>query len=529
MIEEDEQAIAKRMRAISEMIKRGGAEEALRLLRCLQADTRGSELVELNSVGFLIDIGVALTDPELIRQAIAVGERLMTHATDTERVNLSYNLANGHSSLFQLECDRSQGLDQLLGNHCLQRAKSLLRDIIPRVVDLRPELTKQVWVNYGNCLDGVGRTIEALDSYDQALAIDPCFAMALGNKGIALCFFADVSGVYRSAMYVKGYQMLEAALGTEQLDDHGGVSARHAFELQARRIAAMFEDQDALHKELQHPRYAVEDATAFEQFYLDFCSKHRLFLNLHVHEEWCKASVSDPVFISLVLPADDNVTFYHLARQLNQIKEDYAAARLLLVQSQFRKGDLDRISSATTYADTPERALFNIYVGLLKSAFRGAYGVLDKVAVFLNEYYGIGLCERAVQFHSTYDRRCIWARGGVPRPEIRQSENISLYALYDVFLDFDGGYYARLRDIRNALAHRTLLVRESYVEAQGASETADALTLEEMVAETVGLLQLARSCVIYLINCVQLEESRNRDQPPGTGTMVGVDTTPRFG
>ncbi|GAH88502.1 unnamed protein product, partial [marine sediment metagenome] len=47
------------------------------------------------------------------------------------------------------------------------------------------KLRKQIWTNYGNCLDTLGRTIEALYAYDEVLKIDSNFPMAMGNKAMS--------------------------------------------------------------------------------------------------------------------------------------------------------------------------------------------------------------------------------------------------------------------------------------------------------------------------------------------------------
>ncbi|GAI13236.1 unnamed protein product, partial [marine sediment metagenome] len=58
-----------------------------------------------------------------------------------------------------------------------------------------------------------------------------------------------------------------------------------------------------------------------------------------------------------------------------------------MVQSQFKRDDFDRISKRTTFVNTLDYSIFNIYIGLLKSAFKEAYNILDKISRFINEYY----------------------------------------------------------------------------------------------------------------------------------------------
>jgi tetratricopeptide (TPR) repeat protein len=46
--------------------------------------------------------------------------------------------------------------------------------------------TKQEWIDEGNTLDGLKRYEEALAAYEQAIRLDPNFAVAYHNKGVAL-------------------------------------------------------------------------------------------------------------------------------------------------------------------------------------------------------------------------------------------------------------------------------------------------------------------------------------------------------
>ncbi|MFX1355628.1 MAG: LA2681 family HEPN domain-containing protein, partial [Promethearchaeota archaeon] len=406
----------------------------------------------------------------------------------------------------------------------LQKAKRLFREAVAVVDQLDLGLRKQVWTNYGNCLDQLGRVMEALYAYDEALLIDSRFPMALGNKAVAVLFFADVSGAHREAMYIKAYQMLKSVLENKDLVRFGGIAAKDSFENVSKRIEELFRDKSVLSISLEHPRYDVAHMTAFERFYTDFCSTYRLFLNFHIHEDECEASVVDPVFISLITPINDNETYYDLAKHINQIKEDYGVARLLLAQSQFRREDLDRISKRTTFVNALDYSVFNIYVGLLKSAFKEAYNILDKIAVFINEYFRIGLKQENVQFYSKIDRRCIWREKGEVREKILLSRNISLYALYDIYLDFDSGYYKKLQDIRNALVHRRLVVYDSLLADRGKTDDIQNIGYETMLSEAIRLLQLVKSSIIYLINFVQLEEEKKRD-PTDLIPPMYVDTT----
>ena len=246
-------------------------------------------------------------------------------------------------------------------------------------------------------------------------------------------------------------------------------------------------------------------------------------MNFHIHEEECEASIVDPIFIRMITPTHDNQTFYNLAKHINQIKEDYIVARLLLAQSQFKREDLNRISKRTTFVNTLDYSMFNIYIGLLKSAFKEAYNILDKIYRFIKEYYKLDVGGNIYfttiwQYKNDKNERKI-------RPEIINSKNVSLYALYDIFLDFKSGYYKRIQRIRNASVHERLVIYDSGLTNWDNKEDKYNIGHETMLSQTIKLLQLVKSSIIYLINFVQLEEDKKKKDSTGLIASMYVDTT----
>ncbi len=79
----------------------------------------------------------------------------------------------------------------------------------------RPDLAAQCAVNLANSYDNIGRGIEAVQMYDLALARKPEFAMARGNRAIALLHFSAAAGVHRPTVQAEAYWDLKAALDEE--------------------------------------------------------------------------------------------------------------------------------------------------------------------------------------------------------------------------------------------------------------------------------------------------------------------------
>jgi tetratricopeptide (TPR) repeat protein len=502
------------MERIHSLIIQDKFQEALESIGGYEAQNPDDPALQFNKLGFLVDIGFGLGDQALVRQALDIGEHNLKdprYAADDSDIH--YNLANGYFCQYRLAESRF-GIAGIPQSDNLQIAKLHLRNALKPHDESRPDFWKQALVNYGNCLDLLGRGVEALDAYDAAIAIDEHFSMAIANRAEALRLFADISGEYRGAIYLEAYQAIESIIDNQDLISIGGLGARKLCEDKLQSIASLFQDKRDLAKKLVHPKYSTADLSAFEEYYLAFCTKERLFLNFHLHDTQCESAITDPIFISLITPIEDEDTFYRLAKSINQIKEDYAVARLLLVQSQFKREDFSNISRRTTFVNSSDNARFDLYSGLLKSAFTETYNILDKIAVFINDYYRLGLPIRYVYFTSMWQKdgkkKDGRIEGGKIRNEVLESKNISLYALYDIFQDFTSGYYEHLKTIRDASTHRTLVIYDLAAADSDKGSDKDSIGYDTMLGETISLLRLAKSSIIYLINCVNIEENRKR-------------------
>ena len=520
--------IPKELREVSALINNGKYQDALRRLTDYENNNLASGNLQLSKPSLLVDIGLGLKNPGLIQSAIDQNENnLLGPLGQKHNTIIHYNLANAYLSLFDLTERSKDNVATILQSENLQKAKGHFRQALLATDYPNRNSRIQILVNYGNCLDTLGRGVEALYAYNSALRIDKTFSMAIGNKAKALSRFADISGKYREAVHVEAYQAINSIINNRDLIDFGGMAAKYAFERELKYIESRFKDKADLHRQLNHPPYDTTDLSKFVRFYLQYCSKEKLFLNFHIHDDQCEAALVDPIFIRALMGVGDKdpfAAFYKYAKYINQIKEDYAVARLLLVQAQYKREDFDRISQRTTFVYCLDYSQFTLYIGLLKSAFKDAYNILDKIAVFINDYHGLGLDEEKIGFVSTRDARSVWLRAGNIRKEILASKNISLYALYDIFQDFKFGHYDKIKDIRHALTHRKLVIFDSVIADHDDKENKQNIGYDSMLEITADLLRMVKSAIIYLINFVNSEEDKKRNVGNGEFS-IPLDTT----
>ena len=503
---------------ISHLIDQGEYDKALTEMRQYTDKNPNSKMVDFFKSSIFVDVGFRIHDSALVGQGIEAGESLLAEQKcDDYRIPLQYNLSNAYISLYYLvewkiERNAPPSAESAPKSENLQAAKAYLRKVIFSAKKLDRDFYRQAWVNYGNCLDTLGRSVEAFVAYDMALKYDNHFSMAIGNKAKASIVFANISGKYSKSIYAMAYQAIKSIIDDPELIKTGGPDAKIKFDNQLRAIEDRFKnEQELLSKKIIHPPYDMTGLSNFEKYYINFCRKERLFLNFHIHDDQCEAALYDPIFIKILL--DNNAKKplaepYKFVKYINQIKEDFMTARLLLVQSQYRRDDFDNISQITTLVYCLDYSKFNLYIGLLKSAFKEAFNILDKVAVFINDYYCLGLDEDQISFISSNDAKCVWQKGGLIREKILASKNMSLYAIYDIFLDFKSGYYKNIRTIRNSLTHRKLVVFDSSTLHREIEDSKHEITQEDLLQKTIELLRLVKAAIIYLINFVNLEEEK---------------------
>ena len=201
----------------------------------------------------------------------------------------------------------------------------------------------------------------------------------------------------------------------------------------------------------------------------------------------------------------------------NQIKQEYVAARWFLYEGT-EPEEKNFVDNETCLVNTLDYPAFGIQVEKLRASFRIAYGILDKVAGFINAYYQLGMDPKRV------DIRNVWhTKNGDVRPEFLDKPNLFLRGLYWLALDIIGDdpadqdsiapEAAELKRLRNLLEHRSLVLRQmDSDEPMGAVETA---SLHDFKEQAMQVVRLARAALMYLAFSMRKEESDRKPKRKG--------------
>lgn len=457
---------------------------------------------------FLIWIGSNTLSNQLLNKGIKVTEKnICKEGIDPDnKIQAHYNLGNGYSSLYEIALSSGEDLYSIekLWKKAVKNYRSVPYD---------HDFYSIAQTNLANTMDHVGRPIEAIAHYEEALKKDSSHAMAAANLALAMENMAGISD-YSNAYLIYSYQTYNRALADkESILKIGGQKAYDMFVSHRDKIKSFFENNGQsklLLLDLTHPYRDDSTQSDSVRFYTNFCIEHDLYLNLHLHDRNSDASVGDPIVVKPITSIKDNKSTQEMFFRLNEIKESYMTARYLLVQSQYTHKETSDISNQTTLINNADYSASNLYVGLLKSSYKESIGVLDKIAILINFYLKLGHKENDPKL----DYRKVWYSGldktqGINTKVVKRGGRY-LYgakSLCDEIASLDKG-------IRNSLTHRYLRI---YRVISGPPDT---YTFEELVDKTIKIHYLVKCTIISLANFINQVEGNKLHAAKMSGKIV---------
>ncbi|HEX4196312.1 MAG TPA: LA2681 family HEPN domain-containing protein [Caulobacteraceae bacterium] len=390
----------------------------------------------------------------------------------------------------------------------------------------------QLLTNLGNALNHIGRFVEAIEAWDRALAFEPRLAMANGNRGLGLSYYASAlydSG-HNAVLAVAALDALTRAIAPDALVESLGLDP--ALAMFGRKKASL---------DGHFGEAAVADAANLdgyslgrgrrEQAYRRWCLNNRLFLN-PLNDVGPHAIAGQDV---MTLPSitveglDGGPGPPAVIHYFNGLKQEFATARYTLYEGVTDRGVHFSDRCVLLY-NTLDYPAFGLGVERVKMAFRSAYALLDKIGLLLNVYLGLGHGERQVSF------RNLWFKGGKGKelhPALDGLANWPLRGLYwlskDVFEDafrlVTEPDAQLLYELRNHLEHKFVGVRDDILLAITRSAVAEAppgmfaITFDQLAARTLRQLKLVRAALIYLALGIHAEE-RRRKSGRGDGMVM---------
>lgn len=383
------------------------------------------------------------------------------------------------------------------------------------------EIKPEILINLGNAYNSVGRSLEALEKYEEALNLNPNHPMALGNKALALKYYAHLMQDDWQLFYYEAYKLLEKAVANNPYKE-----AKEKFNSERQKLSKY------VNKLKEFPNFITDNYlsdNSKEKSLILFCLKNKLYLNLCNPCQKCKVAIGDNLVIrKMITPirtkdvnnALEDDIFLQLSSLLNQIKQDYVSARFLLFTSITKNLDLKYVDKKVRLIDTLNYEVNNIYIQFAKISFKIFFDILDKIALFICKYLNLEIDEDKVNFYNVWfnnsnKRFCI-------NDKIKNTKNYSLNAIYTLKKDLSknkegSGYFYYLRNTRNALTHRYFAI------VLYATNRIDCLMINDFLNQTIEIAKIVRSVVVYLLSFV--DETENKKNSASKGLLAPMYTS----
>jgi hypothetical protein len=167
-------------------------------------------------IGTLTDLSKKLSRKEGLKQALRLSEEIQQRDLYADRRAIShYYLSNVWSNLRILAGeDRGEWEQPELERQLYHLRMALLDKAAP---GLEPERVCQILTNLGGALSSVGRPVEAIEYWDDALRRLPYFSMARANRGYNLFYYAAAlhEGEDQDLMFKFAHADLQEALSAK--------------------------------------------------------------------------------------------------------------------------------------------------------------------------------------------------------------------------------------------------------------------------------------------------------------------------
>lgn len=484
----------------------------------------------LDDLAHAIDTASDAGDETSLRRLAEVCEERMRTAEGPERVRLLYCRSNAFNSIISIKgndaeynwsWDQPEGVASIL----------LLRRAIgePAFANANSVLACQMRTNLASRLHAIGRPVAANEERLRVLRCDPLFAKALAGQAQGLAFYAAQAydNGHIRLLFAAARSLFDAALDKTafwESDDRDSFASR----LQEERDRIADDLRRNGHDEgFDLDRWPLGDAED-ERAYRRWCLGERLFLNPLNDAYTQSVAATDALHLpDHVYRIDESPRF---PACFNLLKQEYVSARYRLYRA-IHEESPEFVMRDAMLLDSGEGQALGHHTEELRACFRSAYAIFDKVGLFLNDYFGLGMDPGKVTFRNVWFENPSRRKSEV-RSEFRGHRNWPLRGLHFLSKDlFDRDFEevaepdaVNLSQLRNQAEHRFLSFQDFVTEQS--TDTHQFVSIDEFQGKALRLLKMARETLIYLSLAMHREE-RLREQANSDKRSLGIPVVSR--
>lgn len=484
-----------------------------------------SDEAALNEIGHFIDVAYDTHSAPATERAFALLDELNSRNLAPENAVLIHyyranawenrQLAEGHHQSWKWEQADAQ-------QQILELRRAVTHEGFTQLDAIRQ---CQILTNLANQLDTMGRFIEAIELWDRALTLNSKFGMALGNRGRGLTSYANALYDPGHAIQLRAaaHEAFCAAAANDALYENPNYGpARSEFEALRQKLATHVDVSKAA--KLRERSFSL-GKSASENRYRMWCLQNRLVINPLNDLGVFSIAARDVLSLPSITESSPSPHPPAVFGFFNQMKQEFVSARHFYYEGMHAKG-VHFSDRDVLLFNTLDYPAYSLATEKVRTAFRLAYSLFDKVAFFVNVYFAVGHNPKQVSFRSVWYE----AKGSPPRPLVKQfaaCENWPLRGLFWLSKDlFDEDFQdctepdaAALNEVRNHLEHKYLQLHLDLGASMLASRAPDALgyrlSTEDFAAKALRLLKLTRAALIYLSLAVHREERLREKAKPG--------------
>lgn len=482
---------------------------------------------QLDELGAIIDHACDTENEQELCLIIAInGDYVERVSKSTVKARLYYFLANAWAGLHHI---RHKIDEKSIWNYEQQEINNQIIYLRKAKQEkdfslLHKEYQFSILTNLANIFSHVGRTAYAMRLYNQVLAINPNFFMAIVNRGICLRTYSglDYDGGHKNMFIKLAYDDFQKAVSFSSLERFNYTEYYDSvLELCKRHIQKIenYYPKEFLNSPLELDNFPLGKSKD-EQDFRSWTLYNMLFLNPINDIGYKKIASHDPLNLPNLITSLQT-DFPKYISYFNQIKQEFITYRHLLYEGINYKTK-KFYDKDTVIIDDLQLNLNDVNTEKIKLAFRGFYSIFDKIAYFLYEYFELDLNPNNIYFHTVWKMKNNRKKFNT---QFNDFENLALRGLYfiskDLFFDKDNEdeklflelvepEAQKINNIRNHLEHKFINIKMLDMKKNQETENEKIvdISLSELEEKTLHIARLAREAIIYLSFAVHIEESK---------------------
>jgi tetratricopeptide (TPR) repeat protein len=487
------------------------------LLSNFRNDLNNNTIVQ---IGKIVDLSYDCKNIEGLEFAISEAEKIFADGNSKDEISfLHYIVGNAWSNLTII--DHLNGkISTALNDERLEKQLLHLRLAVHYYDSsdkkIKDDFICRVLTNLGSLLDYIGRYSEAISLWDRALEFCPKFGMAKANKGICL----ENYPVILNDSYTK-LEFLSTAKDNYSESLKAYLDNSFSKEELKNKIEAVDKNIKILEKKRKN-NSTKEDSNPEERRFRNWALKEKLFLN-PLNDIKYDYSISEDVITlpPIVMKVGESPYFHSF---YDHLKQEFSTARYFCYLGQINnKYETHFVDKKMHQSNSLDHLLLSRNIEYVKSSFRIAYSIFDKIAFMLNRYYDLGIPDKNVSFKSFWFVNV--RKDKTIRTELIKNYNHPLRGLFwlskDLFEDNETFKESiepdakLLNEIRNFIEHKHLKVHEDFyindypreLKEMFKDKLAYSISRSDLETKTMKILKIARAALIYLSHAILVEEN----------------------